>query len=341
MNKKERASSTVINSYVGQYKSMPTAALARKIYRENKKHFPSLNAVMCAIRYRRGSMGIENRSKRGVSSIQATPPSKYNSVNPLRLPESDKKEWARFEMDGCKRVGVMGDLHLPYHDMDALTCAILDLKKNKVDGILLNGDLVDFHQISRFVHDPAKRNFKEEKLTVIKFLERLRQLFPKARIVYKEGNHSERLWNYLAPRISDIYMDEDVRDALSLRKLFKMDNFGVEWVGEKREIMLGKLPVLHGHEFRSGFAPPVNPARGAFLKAKESIMVNHHHKTSEHTETTLGRKIITAWSVGCLCELRPSYDPYNGYNHGFAIVDIEKDGGFHVQNKRILNGVIL
>lgn len=333
------------NEYVIKHSSLPTMQIARIMFKKNLLVFPSLNAAYCAIRYRRGSQGqrqrkkIENGAFKSISGT--TPPSKFNAFNPLRLPKSDEKDWIQFKFDGCKKILVISDLHIPYHTTKAVTCALQDGMKEKVDGILINGDLIDFHQISRFVRDPAKRTFKEEKQMVIAFLRRLRELFPKARIVYKEANHEERLWNYLVPRLPEIFDDEDVRRALSLPKLLNLDELGVEWVGEKREILLGKLSVLHGHEMRSGFAPPVNPARGAYLKAKECVMVGHHHRTSEHTETTLGRKLITTWSTGCLCDLRPMYDPYNSYNHGHAIVCIDKDGGFHVQNKRQLNGVIL
>lgn len=342
MATKNKRATELANEYVSKYKDLPTKQIARMMYKKNKLVFPSLETARSAIRYRRGAIGVAARKKRGASNLcPSAPSSKYNPLNPLGLPESDEKDWIQFKFDGCKKVLVISDLHIPYHTIKAVTCALKDGMKEKVDGILINGDLIDFHQISRFVRDPAKRTFKEEKQMVFAFLKRLRELFPKARIVYKEANHEERLWNYLVPRLPEIFDDEDVRLALSLPKLLNLDALGIEWVGEKREILLGKLSVLHGHEMRSGFAPPVNPARGAYLKAKECVMVGHHHRTSEHTETTLGRKLVTTWSTGCLCDLRPMYDPYNSYNHGHAIVSISNDGSFHVQNKRQLNGVIL
>jgi hypothetical protein len=50
--------------------------------------------------------------------------------------------------------------------------------------------------------------------------------------------------------------------------------------------------------------------------------------------------ITTTWSVGCLSELHPMYMPLNKWNHGFAIVDIDKED-FQVTNKRIHNGKVL
>jgi hypothetical protein len=101
--------------------------------------------------------------------------------------------------------------------------------------------------------------------------------------------------------------------------------------------MAGKLPILHGHEWFGGFAPPVNPARGLFLKAKESCIIGHHHRSSEHSEKNLSGQVTTTWSTGCLCGLQPEYAPYNNYNHGFAHVIVSSDGNYQVKNIRIID----
>jgi hypothetical protein len=53
-------------------------------------------------------------------------------------------------------------------------------------------------------------------------------------------------------------------------------------------------------------------------------------------------KIITTWSVGCLCELNPAYMPLNRWNNGFAMVELDSNGeDFYFHNKRIYKGKIL
>ena len=49
---------------------------------------------------------------------------------------------------------------------------------------------------------------------------------------------------------------------------------------------------------------------------------------------------MSTWSTGCLCDLHPDYRPLNNWNHGFAIVEVAKDGTFQVQNKTVINGTI-
>jgi hypothetical protein len=117
--------------------------------------------------------------------------------------------------------------------------------------------------------------------------------------------------------------------------------FCVTLVKDKQLAMAGKFPIMDGHEWQGGFAPPVNPARGLYMKAKESCIIGHHHRTSEHTEKSLKGEVTTTWSTGCLCGLQPDYAPYNQYNSGFAHVIVSKDGNYKVKNMRIIGGNIV
>jgi hypothetical protein len=106
-------------------------------------------------------------------------------------------------------------------------------------------------------------------------------------------------------------------------------------------VMAGKLPIFHGDEFRA-LSIAVNPARGLYLRAKTWALCGHYHNTSEHTPKDCHGTYLTCWSVGCLCDLSPDWNPYGNWNHGFALIDIEKNGQFTVTNKRILsNGKVV
>ena len=54
-----------------------------------------------------------------------------------------------------KKIGILSDIHFPYHDLTALTCAIKHLKEENIDCLYLNGDVMDVFSISR--HIPPKR----------------------------------------------------------------------------------------------------------------------------------------------------------------------------------------
>ena len=113
---------------------------------------------------------------------------------------------------------------------------------------------------------------------------------------------------------------------------------GIEWVKDHRVIRTGHLNHVHGHEFRGGGG--VNPARWLFLKTGTNTIMGHVHRISEHSEPNLRGQQISCWSTGCLSELKPQYMRHNKWNHGFAYVDVDSDGMFNVENRRIIDGKV-
>lgn len=253
------------------------------------------------------------------------------------LPESKSKPWEPFEVSGCERVLVLSDIHVPYHDGSALETALAHGDKYEPDCILLNGDVVDFYTISRFDTNPEQRDLPGEIQACRELLAHLRGRFPKARIIYKLGNHDERWWHYLWRKAPELVGCS----FLNFPQVMEAEKRGVEVVDDARKIMLGRLNVLHGHEWRLGANSPVSPARTAFLKGIACSLSGHLHKTSEDSNTSLDDSLITCWSTGCLCELHPAYARINKWNWGFATVDLSGDGQFNVKNLRIRHGRVL
>jgi hypothetical protein len=159
----------------------------------------------------------------------------------------------------------------------------------------------------------------------------LRSEFPKARIIYKQGNHEERWDHFIWNRAPEIY---DLA-AVRLDELTQCKRLGIEMIGDQLPIMLGKLPVLHGHELGKSIFSPVNPARGAFLRTHHTVLVGHSHQTSGHADTDMFHSETFVWSTGCLCDLTPQYARVNRWNHGMAFVEVASDGSFNVANFRI------
>jgi predicted phosphodiesterase len=257
-------------------------------------------------------------------------------LNPYKLPESDETSYEPYIID-AKRLLILSDIHTPYHSVSALTAAFDWAKPRKPDAILLNGDTIDCHMLSRFVRDPKARDFAGELKTFKQFFEVLKSEFPKAKIYFKLGNHEDRYNHFLAMKANEL---AGVKE-FELESIIKARAEGIEVIGDKRIIKAGELNIIHGHEFGGSIFSPVNIARGLFLRAKVSAMQGHNHQTSEHTETNMNGQIITTWSVGCLSELHPAYLPINKWNHGCADVEIEPSGAFDVTNVRIYKGKVL
>lgn len=322
----------IVVEYIRKYPNTPNLTLAKTIL----KQFPqmgSLDSVRSLIRYARGCKGKERR-RYAVEDIKRDTNSKTNVFD--ILPEGLKsfEDWSPVHIHGTS-VLILSDIHVPYHNSDALRLAINYGKQHKVDTIILNGDIADFYSISKFVRDPRKVDFEFE-LEVLKlFLIEIRMAFPKARILYKVGNHEERFEIYCKVKAPELFG----MGWTSYENITGCKDLDIEVVKDKRIIKIGKLNVIHGHEFGKTVFDPVNPARGFYMKGKECCLGSHLHRTSEHVETSMDGNVIGCWSTGCLCEMRPEYAPMNKWNLGMAHVT-QNEHGFTVFNRKIINGEV-
>ena len=310
---------------------MPTLKLARIMYRENNLLFKNLEDARGRLRYIEGKYGTGGTKK------PVYPKTPDRPRNPYNLPASDETDYTPYKITGCKRVGILSDIHVPYHNVESLSVAIGELKRLKIDGLLLNGDTIDCHKLSRYVKDPKKRDFATE-LSVFKQLFEVLQNQLKCRIFFKIGNHEERYQNFLLEKAKELVGVEE----FDFENILKARASGIEVIGGKRVVKLNELNGIHGHEYIGGISAPVNVARGLYLRGKVSAFQGHNHSTSEHTESDMDGKLTTTWSIGCLSELHPEYMPLNKWNHGFAWVELDNNGkDYQFHNKRIYKGKVL
>jgi predicted phosphodiesterase len=332
MSKRTPKGDTVVK-YLTIFPKAGALTLAKKIVAENENLFDSVEQARDLIRIYTGNHGDRQRKKNFAGKKLYRPNGISNSYN---LPESYKDKWEPVKLRPEENdILVMSDIHIPYHDVEAVNAVISYAKEWGINTILLNGDILDMYALSRFVNDPRKRNLNDEIWDLVEFLEVLNKEFNNPKIYYKIGNHEERLESYLrvkAPQLLD--MEEfQMKDILKIRGV---DN--VEIV-TGQIIYAGRLPIVHGHEFQSKATGQVNPARTLFLKTLNSGMVSHHHITSSHTERDINGKIMSTFSVACLCGLHPEYARINKWNHGFARIRTEGQE-FKVNNHKIHNGKV-
>jgi predicted phosphodiesterase len=275
-----------------------------------------------------GVQGSDSRKR--VKAV--APRAKRQAGEVLSLPPSMAEAWTPHVMQVVGPVGIISDVHVPYHSEVAVAAAVAFLKQQSLAGLLLNGDIADFYAISRYTKDPTQRDFKGELEAVRDFIAYLRQEFPDIPIVYKSGNHETRWRDWLWQHAAEI--SDDPR--MSLGAWLNLDKHGVLLVEDQRPVMLGKLPVLHGHELPRGMAAPVNVARGAWMRTLSTCLVGHSHRTSNHAESDMWHHETACWSTGCLCDLRPEYAIINRWNHGFAVATVHKGGAFDVHNYRVM-----
>lgn len=334
-NKKE--STNIILEYLKKFKDTPSKAIARKIYSENTGFFLTLENVYTRVRYYRGQLG--NRCREKMANSEFVQPLKANFMKTeFNLPESHTKSRGTFTFPtGCKKLGVFGDVHIPFHDNIALEAMFNKFEEEKVDSILINGDLLDFYQLSFHEKDPRQVHFKDEIEAGKEFLAYIRNRFDGIPIYYITGNHENRFERYLRIKAAELLdMDEFRLDVI-----LRVAEYRIEVIPFRSKVVFGDYTIEHGDKIPG--AGGVVPARTLLMRLKSNSIVNHFHKSSESSQRVYGvgePTTIKAYSLGCLCDLAPEYMEINEWNHGFAIMK-KIDNTVTVSNYRIEGNIII
>lgn len=319
----------IVQEYISKFPHSSTNAISRLLVKDYPLDFKNTENARTMVRiYRDGhkdrNKEVRSKEDRKLAMSGFIPKSDYQEVKPFIIPQAHNK------------LLVMSDIHIPYHDEEAVYLALEYGKQQGMKAIYLNGDTMDCYQLSRFIKDRRLRDMAGELEMTREFLEDIKSAM-KVPIYYKFGNHDERFEIYLRQQAPELLGIPD----FELRNVLKFKELGIQEVKSKQIAKAGKLNILHGHEFGHSVFSPVNPARGLYMRGKENAMIGHHHQTSEHSEKSLNDSVVTTWSTGALCGIKPDYLPFNKWNLGFAMVKFNKSGEFHVDNKRIINGKVM
>lgn len=327
----------IILEYLEKFPNSPSKTLATKIYSEHGGYFEKFDNVYTRVRYYRGQIGKYHRERANNKKFQKELKTKVMQ-NFVSLPTSLSEKRGTFTFPtGCKKLGIIGDLHIPYHDEDAIETACDKMEAEEVDSILINGDLLDFYQLSFHEKDPRKVHFKNEIESGKQFFEYIRSRFPGIPIYFIPGNHENRFERYLRIKASELLdMDEFRLDVI-----LHVAEYKIEYIPFRTKIVFGDFLIEHGDKIPG--AGGVVPARTALMRLKTNCIINHFHKSSQSSQRVYGigePTTIIGYSIGCLCELAPDYMEINEWNHGFAILT-KVDNLVSVNNYKIEGNTII
>ena len=333
MARKQTKQGEICAAALKKFPKTPILTLAKKVYEENSLHFSTVESARDVLRYYAGLRGKTNRKKVADKEILREPTYIYNPFDDI--PESFEEIREPYILTtSTKKILILSDIHFPYHNAAALRAAINYGIEQQVDCIILNGDILDFYQLSDFSKDPSKPTFRKELELGRWFLKELRLAFPKAQIYYKIGNHEMRLERYLQVKAPEILDCEEFR----LDILLEFAKHHVILIDKYTVIKAGNLNIIHGHEYKG--AGGAYPAKYIYGKSKVNTICGHYHRSSTYLDKNMNGQYNGGFSTGCLCELSPDYMPYNEWVHGFAVVTMKQNGNFSVQNLTIDNGEI-
>lgn len=323
------AAGEVAAKYVAENPDMPSKTLAKKLRHDEPKLFVSVDRAYGMVRFYRGNKGEEHRRVLRDKSLMR-PNGKAGTIT---LPKGRDTFTRPLKIKGPLKVLVLSDSHVPYHDETVLEAAIRHGVDAGCDGVYFNGDTIDCYALSRWQKDPRERDFKRECDMTREVLTEFAKYFE--RRWYKFGNHDERYEICLSENMPDLLDFEE----FELRSILKLKETGYEYIESKQWAELGKMPLLHGHEFGKGLTAPVNPARGLWNRTASTGMIGHLHRPSSHTEKmSIEGNVVACWSLGCTCNLRPNYAVLNKWTHGWAVVTIAGNGTYNVENYMFIDG---
>lgn len=226
-----------------------------------------------------------------------------------------------------RRIAVISDVHLPYHDRNALVTALKDIKATEVDAIYINGDLMDAYQLSRHEKNKLNRSFKYEVDMTRLFFEELRAQFATEDMYFKIGNHDQRFDKYIMDNA------DQLNGLITLEDVLRLREHKVKLVQSMTKVIAGKLNILHGHELPVKGA--MNHARAVMMKTSSNVLMGHFHRSDRSYMRDLEGDVHAVFGTGCLCKLNPKYMPINNWNHGWALVHLDKSGNFEIESKDI------
>ena len=309
-----------------EYPTAGSLTLAKRLHLDFPEHFNTIEHARSTIRFYRGQHGKENR--RTIQDLTHVKDLEKVLADRFALPEPAVMAREPYVMPKVNARGIVfGDAHFPYQKNDGLISAIEYGLKKDIQYIIMNGDMMDVYQDSRFVKDGRKPNLDYELDLFYQFLLDLRATFPKQLIIWKFGNHEERYdtyWKTAAP-LHYSY-------ATGLEDAVLTPELNITVVKDKRRIVVGDLNILHGHEYPGG-SGQVNPARGMFLRARCNVLVNHFHRSSSHKGSTVNGDIIRTYSLGSMCAPQ-DYSPYGDQDCSFGYLHTV-DGVTFVNNREV------
>lgn len=208
------------------------------------------------------------------------------------------------------KVLVCSDLHIPYHDTEAVNALMRLLRSNKFHTIILNGDMIDCTRLSTKFHNPTKTFFDDELEIMRQFISMIKyeSKNPKINIMYNLGNHENRMNKYLAERAPELY-----NVFTPFEKILDVD--GIDICGSI--IINDGLIVKHGNLVRKDCG---QTAMGEMLREFRSGVSGHTHRLCRvHYRT---RDDVRTWiECGCLCDCDPIYADKPNWQQGIAVLE--------------------
>jgi predicted phosphodiesterase len=229
----------------------------------------------------------------------------------------------------------ISDIHFPYHNKQLLESTLLVMEDIQPHVIVINGDVNDFFQLSRFNQGLERLDELQEEIDMgYRFRRNLREMFPNATIRENLGNHDERILSYI---------ENNARSLASLRALkpevlLGLDELDISLFGRGGHRIRPEFVFEHGHVVRGEAGAS---AKARLTNTLISGLMGHTHRMAEYPK--FGYRNLTWYEQGCLCSRNADYKiGETNWQPGFAVCHFStKTENYHVELVRAVhNGYI-
>ena len=206
------------------------------------------------------------------------------------------------------------------------------LRRIKPHRVVLNGDVNDFFQLSRFNTELDRIDHLQEEIDeAVNLRAAIRRACPDADLIETEGNHDHRIRSYVA---------QNARALTSLRALEPANLFGwgeldITPVPAAGFLLRKNFLVKHGTLVRGEAGAT---AKAELLQAGVSGISGHTHRLATYRRAGYEQRQWT--EQGCLCRLDPAYlvgSP--NWTHGIAVGQFStRSESFHVDEVHTIDG---
>jgi hypothetical protein len=242
-----------------------------------------------------------------------------------------------------KKIVIVSDMQIPYHDPVAIRNVVAFIKRFKPDQVITIGDEIDLPQVSRWTEGTPgwyEQTLASDRDATVEILWDL-QVTDMIR-----SNHTDRLYNVIMKKIPAFL----ALPELKFEKFMKLDELGIKFHRKPLEFAPDWI-AIHGDEGSVKPTPGLTALDSA-RKHGKSVVCGHTHRAGQSAFTeasggVLGR-VLRGVEVGNLMDFKKA-----GYTRGVAnwqqafavfyvdkkavtntIVHIEKDGSFVFEGKR-------
>ncbi len=155
-----------------------------------------------------------------------------DALNTQKMSYHNDKQYVRPRGQRFQTVMAMSDYHDEFHDPFWRRVWLDTLERVQPSIIILNGDIFDLAEFSRWEQDPREWDITRKMNIALDFIRDCREACPDAQIDFIEGNHEYRLFKHLSeatPALKTVLAD---LHGFDIPKLLGLDEFEVNFIGE-------------------------------------------------------------------------------------------------------------